>query len=156
MLRRGPVRRFPLRLFFGVAVVSFLPVPLQAQHAETDSRVITVTTFHVPVGEKLGKVLGYLDKYSVPAARENPHVLGYRYATHSWGDAAVNVWIIHEYASLAAVEAGQQWGADWFEEHFPRGTFERAEADRTFEEDYAPYLSKHRDEILTVDMNRAK
>lgn len=156
MLPRRPARGHLLRLLFALVAASFLPAPLQAQHEEADSRLITITTFHVPVGEKLQKVLDYLDRYSVPAAQENPHVLGYRYATHTWGDASVNVWIIHEYASMADIEAGQAWGAHWFEERFPRGTFERAEADRAFEEDYAPYLSEHRDEILTVDMNRAK
>jgi hypothetical protein len=50
----------------------------------------------------------------------------------------------------------QAWGNAWFEEHFPEGTPEREEADRAFEEDIAPYFSKHKDNILNVSMDRAK
>ena len=139
-----------------LSAAAFPSVPdLVAQETDVETRVITVTTFHVPVGEKLRAALDYLDKYSVPAARENPHVLRFRYATHAWGSTAANVWIIHEHESLAAVEEAQAWGSAWFEERFPAGTWERSEADRAFEEDYAPYLSKHEDHILTVRADRA-
>ncbi len=149
------MRRYLLLVLVG-AVASLNASALLAQEDEPETRVITVTTFHVPFGEAFGESLDFIDTYLVPPANENPHVLGFRYATHAWGNTAANVWLMTEYASLAAIDEAQEWDDAWFEEHFPEGTPEREEADRAFEEDFAPYLSKHQDNILTVSMDRAK
>ncbi len=149
------MRRHLLLVLVG-AVASLNASALLAQEDEPETRVITVTTFHVPFGEAFGEALDFIDTYFVPAANENPHVLGFRYATHAWGNTAANVWLMTEYASLAHIEEAEAWGNARFEEHFPEGTPEREEFDRAFEEDFAPYLSKHKDNILTVSMDRAK
>ncbi len=138
------------------AVASLNASALLAQEDEPETRVITVTTFHVPFGEAFGAALDVIDTYFVPPANENPHILGFRYATHAWGNSAANVWMMAEYASLAHIDEAEEWGNAWYEEHFPEGTPEREEADRAFEEDFAPYFSKHKDNILTVSMDRAK
>jgi hypothetical protein len=149
------MRRHLLLVLVG-AVASLNASALLAQEDEPESRVIVVTAFHVPLGETFGAALDFIDTYSVPPANENPHILGFRYATHASGNTAANVWLITEYASLAAIDEAQAWGNAWFEEHFPEGTPEREEADRAFEEDIAPYFSKHEDNILNVSMDRAK
>jgi hypothetical protein len=149
------MRRYLLLVLVG-AVASLNASALLAQEDEPETRVITVTTFHVPFGEAFGEALDFIDTYFVPGANENPHILGFRYATHAWGNTAANVWLMTEYASLAAIEEAEAWGNARFEEHFPEGTPEREEADRAFEEDFAPYFSKHKDNILTVSMDRAK
>ena len=156
-MNRSPLNRTVLLAVFAVLGTAMSPSPsaLVAQDAEPDGRVLTITVFHVPMGKPYRAALAYLDAYSVPAARENPHLLDFRYATHGWGDASANLWIIHEYASLAAVEKAEAWGSAWFEENFPAGTPERQEADRAFEEDFAPYLSSHEDHILMVSAERA-
>ena len=149
------MRRHLLLVLVG-AVASLNASALLAQEDEPESRVIVVTAFHVPLGETFGAALDFIDTYSVPPANENPHILGFRYATHASGNTAANVWLITEYASLAAIDEAQAWGNAWFEEHFPEGTPEREEADRAFEEDFLPYFSKHKHNIVNVSMDRAK
>ncbi len=126
------MRRYLLLVLLG-AVAPLNASALLAQEDEPETRVITVTTFHVPFGEAFGEALDFIDTYFVPPANENPHVLGFRYATHAWGNTAANVWLMTEYASLAHIEEAEAWGDAWFEEHFPEGTPEREEADRAFE-----------------------
>ncbi len=149
------MRRYLLVALVGAMGSLYTPA-LQAQEEEPETRVITLTAFHVPFGEAFESVLDVIDTYNVPSSKENPHILGFRVATHAWGDTDSNFWIITEYASLAAIEEAQAWGNTWFEEHFPEGTPEREEADRAFEEDFLPYFSKHEDQILTANMNRAR
>ncbi len=123
------MRRYLLLVLVG-AVASLNASALLAQEDEPETRVITVTTFHVPFGEAFGEALDFIDTYFVPGATENPHILGFRYATHAWGNTAANVWLMTEYASLAAIEEAEAWGDARFEEYFPEGTPEREEASR--------------------------
>ena len=148
------MRRYLLLALVGT-VASLSAPALLAQDEEPETRVIIVTTFHVPFGE-FESVLDVLDTYAVPSAKENPHILGFRYATHAWGDTDPNIWMITEYASMGDIEKAQAWGNAWFDEHFPEDSPEQEEADRAIEEDFLPYFSKHKDQILTVNMNRAR
>ncbi|MFQ5890557.1 MAG: hypothetical protein ACE5JR_10965 [Gemmatimonadota bacterium] len=141
------------------AAALFLLMPAatlaQEEEEQPETRIITVTTFHVPFGEQFADLLDYIDTYVVPPSKEDPNILHFRVATHAWGDASKNVWFITEYPDLGAIDASNDWQSEWFDEHYPEGTPEREAADAAFEEHFAPYF-KHKDNILGVNMNRAK
>lgn len=140
-----------LSLFAGAA-------PVQAQEAQEppETRVLTITAFHVPFGQKMIRFMDYAEQYLVPPAAEDPHILMFRVATHSWGTTDVTVWLITEYGSLTEMDLSNGWQNEWFEQHYPEGTPEREAADEAFEKELAPYFARHEDEILNVNMNRAK
>jgi hypothetical protein len=135
-----------------------LAAPAQAQEAEEapETRVLTMTAFHVPFGEKMAAFTEYADEYIVPPTSADPHVLMFRVAIHYWGATDVTVWLITEYASLTAMELSNSWQNEWYEENYPEGTPEREAADGAFEKYFVPYFAQHEDNILNVNMNRAK
>ncbi len=139
------------------AVLALGPLSAVAQQAdEPETHIMTITTFYVPLGLEREAVMDYIDEYVVPPAKGDPNVLGFRVAVHNWGTNQRNVWLMTEYESLAALDASNEWGNAWFEENYPEGSAEREAADKAFEEVYAPYFSKHTDNIVVVNMDRAK
>lgn len=148
------------RLAFTLAGLStlVLAAPVQAQEAQEtpETRVLTITAFHVPFGQKMGRFMEYADEYIVPPAAEDPHILMFRVATHFWGTTDVTVWLITEYASLTEMELSNDWQGEWYEQQYLEGTPEREAADEAFQEEFAAYFAQHEDQILNVNMNRAK
>ncbi len=122
---------------------------------------MTISKFHVPVGEDRQKVMQFLEMVMVPQARLNPNILSYRVATHYYGSASTEVLLIAEYPDWAAVEA--DCGApceEWQEANMPaEGTPEYDEMQERWQAWLKYYLGGrhgHSDEIYTVQMNRAK
>ena len=151
------MRKLPLALS-AVAVLALVPAQVVAQDAEPDpeTRIVTVTASHVPFGEVGEKFMAYVDAYIVPPSLEDPNILAFRILTHAWGTNKTNFYLVTEYESLSGIDASNEWQDTWFEEHYPEGSEERAEADRATEEDFLPHFSMHTDNILSVRMDRAK
>jgi hypothetical protein len=144
-------------LLIFVAVCSGLLVvtgPAAAQD-EAQTHVVTVTTFEVPFPE-LGKFWEIVDKYVMPADKANPHILSEKIASHNWGDAKKTVWFIAEYESLTELDASDDFGDKYFDEHYPEGSAARDSADTAFEEHFLKHFSGHEDNILTLNMTRSK
>lgn len=145
------------RIALALAGLCLLALPAAAQaQEEPETRIMTITAFHVPFGPALQEFMRYADEYMVPSAAADPHVLMFRIATHYWGTTDVTLWLITEYASLTEMELSNDWQGDWYDEHYPEGTPERESADQAFEESFLPYFVQHVDHILNVNMNRAK
>ena len=144
-------------LFVGAAVFLMTPLASFAQEEEEpETRIMTITTLTVPFGEEFGEFMDFVDTYIVPQAQADPYVLSYRIATHYWGQTRPNIWLISEYASLGDIEASEDWGDAWFEEHYLEGTPEREAAEEAFSGVFLPLFFPHTDQILNVDMSRAK
>jgi hypothetical protein len=150
------MRRFALTLA-GLSML-VLAAPVQAQEAQEapETRVLTMTAFHVPFGQKMAGFMEFADEYMVPPAAEDPYILMFRVATHYWGTTDVTVWLMTEYASLTDMELSNDWQSEWYEQQYPEGTPEREAADEAFQKEYISYFAVHEDHILNVNMNRAK
>lgn len=150
------MRRFSLTLA-GLSIL-VLAAPVQAQEVQEtpETRVLTITAFHVPFGQKMVGFTEYADEYIVPPAAEDPHILMFRIATHYWGTTDATVWLITEYASLTDMELSNEWQSEWYEQHYPEGTPEQEAFDAAFAKEFAPYFAHHQDQILNVNMTRAK
>ena len=136
-----------------------LAAPALAQEETQEApeiRVLTITAFHVPFGQKMAGFMEYADEYIVPSASEDPYILMFRVATHYWGTTDVTVWLITEYASLTEMELSNDWQGEWFDQEYPDGTPERDAADEAFQKEFIPFFAQHEDQILNVNMNRAK
>jgi hypothetical protein len=131
--------------------------PVTAQNAPSapETHTITVTTFEVPFTE-LGKFWETIDKYVVPQDKENPHIISERIASHNYGDAKKTVWFITEYASLSEIDASDDWGNKYFDDHYPEGSAARDSANTAFEEHFLKYFGEHQDNILSVNLKRSK
>ena len=151
------MRKLPLALS-AAAVLMLAPGHLAAQDAEAEpeTRIVTVTSGYVPAGEEREKFMAVVDTYIVPPALADPGILVFRVLTHAWGTNERNVYMVAEYESFTTFDVSNEWQTAWFEENYPEGSEERAEADRAFEEDFGPYWSTHTDNILGVRMDRAK
>lgn len=151
------MRKLPLALS-AVAALMLIPAQAMAQDAEPDpeTRIVTVSSAHVPFGEDRDKFMSVVDTYFVPPSLADPNILAFRVLTHAWGTNVPNFYLVAEYESFTTFDASNEWQNAWFEENYPEGSEERAEADRAFEEDFNPYWSKHTDNILGVRMDRAK
>jgi len=138
--------------------VLVLAAPAHAQEAEEtpETHVLTITAFHVPFGQKMARFMDYADEYVVPPLADDPHILMFRLATHYWGTTDVTVWLITEYASLTDMERSNEWQNEWFERQYPEGTPEQESFEAAFDKEFAPYFARHEDQILNVNMNRAK
>lgn len=150
-----------LLLPLAVVLVPLVPTAALAQDEEEapDIRVLQITTFRAPQGEERQKMMQFIDRVIAPQARNNPHVLSYRVATHYYGANSTDIKLITEYPDWESVEAPcgepcQTWAA----ENIPtEGTPEREE----FDEQAAAWVKfflagGHRDEIFSVNMSRAK
>ena len=151
------MRKYFSLLFAGAVMLAMTPLASFAQEEEgPETRIMTITTLTVPFGEDFGKFLDFVDTYIVPQVQADPYMLSYRIGTHYYGQTRPNIWIISEYASLSDIEASDDWGSVWFEEHYPEGTPEAEAAQEAFSKVFLPLFAKHTDEILNVDMSRAK
>ncbi len=151
------MRALALPLAVGLATLLGTPLDSAAQQEEQpETRIITITTFYVPLGQERQAFLEYVDTYIVPQNKEDPHILAFRIGAHNWGGNKPNIWLITEYESLSTLDQSDEWAATWFEQNFPEGSTARETADKAFEEAFAPYFSKHTDNIIRVNMNRAK
>ena len=119
-----------------------------------ETRIMTVTTFYVPFND-MEEVAEFVEKYIMPSTLADPHTLSFRFATHNWGNAKMNAWMITEYASLSAIDDSNEWNAEWFEENYPEGTPEREEADAAGEM-FTKYFDGHQDNILNYSVNNSK
>ncbi|HEY7462133.1 MAG TPA: hypothetical protein VIC59_09690 [Gemmatimonadota bacterium] len=148
------MRRFALVVAVGSALICFTR-PSEAQQATPPSHVITVTTFQVPYTD-VGKFWEMVDKYVVPSDKENPYILSERLASHNWGDSKKTVWFISEYENLGAVAQAGDWTNADFDKRYPEGSAARDSANTAFEEHFLKYFTEHEDNILSVNLKRAK
>lgn len=151
------MRKYVLAVAAGVAVVLTTSFDFAAeQMQEPETHIVTITTFYAPLGPERDKLMEFIDTYTVPQTKEDPNVLSFRIGSHQWGGNEPNMWIITEYESLAAIDRSDEWGSEWFDKKYPEGSAARETADKAFEEAFAPYFSTHNDNIISVNMTRAK
>lgn len=128
----------------------------QAAPAQPEFRVLTVSTFRVPLGEDRTRVMEFMEKWMVPPAKINPNVLSYRVGQHWYGSNSSDLVIVAEYPNWAAVTAPCQPCQEWTQTNTPKeGTPER----QAFNEAQAFFLkhySTHADQIFTVPTRMAK
>lgn len=149
-LSQGAITATALTLLFGV-------MPSQAfaqEEMEAETRVVTVTTFHVPFNE-MSDFNELVEEWIMPQTMADPYVLSFRFATHTWGNAKMNAWMITEYSDMAAIQASTEWGNEWLDENYPEGTPEREEWDAATEK-FLEHFDGHQDNILGVSMTHAK
>lgn len=140
------------------ALIAALPTDALAQEDEgPGSRVMTVTTFDVPIQHR-ATVLPFVVERIAPSSQLNPKVLNFRLMLHNWGGNAAEVVMISEYADIADIEAECGQPCDEYFEANPapeegeEGFEEFQKAQRLFQE----YYSNHRDEIYSTPMGLAK
>jgi hypothetical protein len=131
------------------------PAAAQEEEEEPETHLITITTFQVPFND-LEEFWDTVDKYVIPSDKENPHVLSERIAGHYYGDSKQTIWFIAEYEDLSAIQKAEEWGEEWFDKNYPEDSAKRDSADTAFEENFLRHFSGHVDNILSVNMNRAK
>ena len=137
------------------AVLLATPLVSNAQEEPESTRVITVQTFEVPRTE-WDSFFDYVDEYVMPDVKANPHVLSYRLARHYFGSNSQQIWIIQEYADLAAVQQSQEWNQNRVAEQYPEGSSKATARDEAEQKYWLPYFQKHKDEILMVGESRMK
>ncbi len=137
------------------AVLLTTPLVLNAQEEAESTRVITVQTFEVPRTE-WDDFFDYVDQYVMPDMKANPHVLSYRLARHYFGGNGQQIWVIEEYADLAAVQQSQEWNENRVAEQYAEGSSEATARDEAEQKYWLPYFQKHKDEILLVGESRMK
>ena len=137
------------------AVLFTAPLVSNAQDSPQSDRVITVQTFEVPRTE-WSDFFDYVDKYVIPGMRGDPYVLSYRLARHYYGSNGQQIWVIEEYADLAAVQQSQEWNENRVAEQYPEGSSKATARDEAEQKYWLPYFQKHKDEILMVGESRMK
>ncbi len=137
------------------AVLLTTPLVLNAQEEAESTRIITVQTFEVPRTE-WDDFFDYVDQYVMPDMKANPHVLSYRLARHYFGGNGQQIWVIEEYADLAAVQQSQEWNQNRVAEQYPEGSSKATARDEAEQKYWLPYFQKHKDEILMVGESRMK
>ncbi|MFQ5747271.1 MAG: hypothetical protein ACE5HF_08650 [Gemmatimonadota bacterium] len=150
------------RLGFLFAGAAFLLVPATAlaqDEAEgpPPTSIVTVTSFHVPLGPERGKVLQFIEKVVAPQARNNPNVLAFYVLQHNWGSDSRDVKLVSVYADMAAVDApcGEPCQT-WADENLPEEGEEGYEEFDELADNYLKYFGKHSDEIYISRMDLAK
>lgn len=149
----------PFLAIAGALVLLSPAVTMAQDDGPPEIRVLQITTFRAPQGEERQLMMRFIDRVIAPQARNNPHVLSYRVATHFYGANSTDIKLITEYPDWESVEAPcgepcQSWAAENIPE---QGTPEREE----FDEQAAAWVKYflaggHRDEIFSINMNRAK
>jgi hypothetical protein len=148
--------RRSLLLPFCAATALSTSAAAQAAPPPPEFRVLTISSFRVPLGDDRMKVLDYMRKWMLEPAKVNPNVLSYRIIQHFYGSNAQDVAIVAEYPNWAAVTAPCQPCEAWFQSNTPKeGTPER----KAFDESVAlflKYYSSHADQVYNVNMSLAK
>ena len=152
--------RFPsLAVMAALTLLVVIAPAIAAQEEEEGpgTRVVTVTTFQVPFGDR-GTVIPFMVERVLPATQLNPNVITFRVLFHNWGANAADVAIVAEYASFEDIESdcGQPC-EDYYAANPPpeEGTAEREEFDEAAAL-WSRYYSHHRDEIYLIPMGMAK
>lgn len=143
-----------MMMWVGVA----MPQTTIAQEDEgPGTRVITVTTWDVPYGER-GAFWQFFRNRILPNSQLNPNVINSRLMLHQWGSNADQMILINEYADMEAVAAGcGQPCADYFEDNPPPQEGEEGyETYQAGQAAFNKYYSHHTDEIYTAPMIAAK
>ena len=149
-----------LVIALGVVCMAWIAAsePLLAQDGDDGpgTRIVTVTSFDVPLGKR-GDFMRFYRSRIAPASQLNPLVLNHRVLFHRWGSDAANMAVVNEYASFADIEADCQPCDDWNDANpIPEeGTPEREEFDEMGEM-FTKYYSHHHDEIYAAPMVFAK
>ena len=124
--------------------------------AAPDIRILTISTFRVPLGEDRQKVVDYMQKWMVEPARLNPNVLSYRIIQHFYGSNSSDMAIVAEYPNWAAITADCAPCDKWFETNMPKeGTPERKAVDEA-QALFLKYYGTHADQIYNANMALAK
>ena len=129
----------------------------QEQQEGPGTRVVTVTTFDVPIHHR-STVLPFIVQQVAPSTQLNPHVINFRIMLHNWGGNAAQVVMVSEYADIADIEAecGQPCD-DYYEANpAPEEGDEDYEDFQKAQELFQKYYSHHRDEIYSTPMGLAK
>lgn len=150
----------PTRQFFAaVATVILLTAGAGAQAAQQQTpqmRVMTISTFKVPLGEDRQKIVEYMRKWMVEPARMNPNVLSYRVLQHMYGSDASEIAIVAEYDNWAAITAPCEPCQAWMEKSMPaEGTPQRKEVDAMLEV-FLKYYSDHADQVYVASLDLTK
>lgn len=139
-----------------VSLASVSGLRAQAAPAQAEFRVLTISSFRVPLGEDRTRVLEYMEKWMVPPAKMNPNVLSYRIGQHWYGSNSSDVVIVAEYPNWAAVTATCQPCQEWTQTNTPKeGTPER-QAFNEAQALFLKYYSTHADQIFTMPTRLAK
>ena len=149
-------RAFLLLPLCAAATLFSSPVAAQTAPATPEFRVLTISSFRVPLGEERTKVLDYMKKWMLEPAKLNPNVLSYRIIQHFYGSNAQDVAIVAEYPNWVAVTADCKPCAAWTEANMPKeGTPERKAVDELVAL-FLKHYSSHADQIYSVNMSLAK
>lgn len=133
-----------------------VPALAQADDEQPEVRVVTVSSFRVPLGPDRGKVVDYMRKWMVAPAKLNPNVLQYRVLQHWYGSNAGDMAIIAEYRNLGDLTAPCEPCQKWFQDNMPKeGTPERAAVDEAAQL-FFKYYGSHQDQIFSSNMSLAK
>lgn len=147
------------RLLALVATTTVLTSPAGAQaapQADPEIRILTISSFRVPLGEERQKVMDFMRKWMVEPARVNPNVLSYRIIQHFYGSNASDVAIVAEYANWEAITADCAPCDQWFEANMPKeGTPERKVVDEA-QALFLKYYATHANQIYNANMALAK
>jgi hypothetical protein len=145
-----------LALLATTTVITSAAAAQAAPPAAPDIRVVTISSFRVPLGEDRQKVLDYMKKWMVEPARLNPNVLSYRIIQHFYGSNSSDVAIVAEYPNWAAIGADCAPCDKWFETNMPKeNTAERKAVDDALAL-FQKYYSSHADQIYNANMAFAK
>ena len=121
-----------------------------------DVRIVTISSFRVPLGTDRQAVLDYMGKWMVEPARLNPNVLSYRIIQHFYGSNASDMAIVAEYPNWAAITADCAACDAWFQANMPpEGTPERKAVDEA-QALFLKYYGTHTDQIYNANMALAK
>lgn len=143
--------------FLGFSASSALVAQEQEEPEGPGSRVIAVTSFQVPFGDR-PTVVPYMLEYFLPGIQLNPNVIGFRVLFHNWGSDASQVLLVQEFEDISLLEAecGQPCD-DYYAEHpAPEEGDEGYEEYQEALELFNKYYAHHRDEIYVSPMGAAK
>jgi len=127
-----------------------------APQTAPDVRIVTISSFRVPLGADRQAVLDYMGKWMVEPARLNPNVLSYRIIQHFYGSNASDMAIVAEYPNWAAIAADCAACDAWFQANMPpEGTPERKAVDEA-QALFLKYYGTHADQIYNANMALAK
>ncbi len=132
------------------------PQQVQAQEPAPEEAIISISKFHVPMGEDRAKVMRFIEEVMMPQEVANPHVQSFYVLNHLYGASAEEVLLVRVYNSWADVEAPCGEPCDAWAESMPQpGTPEREEL-MELGQLFNKYYSAHSDEIYSSTMGHDK
>lgn len=140
-----------------LATAAATPALAQEESGEPETRVVTVTSFQVPFGDR-SEVWPFLRDRILPTYQLHPKVLNFRVLTHYWGGNASDISLVAEYARFADLDepCGKPCD-DYFEANpAPEEGEEGYEEFAKSRDKFNKYYADHRDEIYNTAMDRAR